>query len=179
MRPHRRSVLSDPSKTQPGLSESVVSLGFPYENISGFPTLHAVPGYITAKTDFFFQRVPWKDSYLIHYCGPVVGGASGSPILNSAGEVIGLISAAENNLSVNGERTSFGFAYGQRVDLARGSHCRTTSRPCKPRATPGGASGSRACCCLRMSCSSRWPRRRRARTASTTSSPASVCCARK
>ena len=112
-------VLSDPSKSQPGLSESVVYLGFPYENISGFPTLHAVPGYITAKTDFFFQRVPWKDSYLIHYCGPVVGGASGSPILNSDGEVIGLVSAAENNLSVNGERTSFGFAYGQRVDLVR------------------------------------------------------------
>lgn len=110
--------LADPTKVEPVLSEAVVYLGFPHENISGFPTLHAVPGHVTAKTDFFFQRAPWRDSYLIHYCGPVVGGASGSPMLNRAGQVIGLISAAENNLSVNGERTSFGFAYGQRADLA-------------------------------------------------------------
>ncbi len=112
-------VLADPAKVEPVLSEAVVYLGFPHENISGFPTLHAVPGHVTAKTDFFFQRAPWRDSYLIHYCGPVVGGASGSPMLNRAGQVIGLISAAENNLSINGERTSFGFAYGQRADLAR------------------------------------------------------------
>ena len=111
-------VLADPTKVEPLLSEAVVYLGFPHENISGFPTLHAVPGHVTAKTDFFFQRAPWSDSYLIHYCGPVVGGASGSPMLNRAGQVIGLISAAENNLSANNERTSFGFAYGQRADLA-------------------------------------------------------------
>lgn len=110
--------LADPAQVEPVLSEAVVYLGFPHENISGFPTLHAVPGHVTAKTDFFFQRAPWRDSYLIHYCGPVVGGASGSPMLNRAGQVIGLISAAENNLSINGERTSFGFAYGQRADLA-------------------------------------------------------------
>ncbi len=112
-------VLADPTKVEPSLSEPVVYLGFPHENIAGYPTLHAVPGYVTAKTDFFFQRTTWSDSFLIHYCGPVVGGASGSPMLNRAGQVIGLISAAENNLSANGERTSFGFAYGQRVDLVR------------------------------------------------------------
>lgn len=111
--------VADPASVQPALSEPVVYLGFPHENISGFPTVHAVPGHVTAKTDFFFQRAPWAESYLIHWCGPVVGGASGSPMLNRAGQVIGLISAAENNLSANGERTSFGFAYGQRVDLAR------------------------------------------------------------
>lgn len=111
--------IADPASVQPALSEPVVYLGFPHENISGFPTAHAVPGHVTAKTDFFFQRAPWPESFLIHWCGPVVGGASGSPMLNRAGQVIGLISAAENNLSANGERTSFGFAYGQRVDLAR------------------------------------------------------------
>lgn len=115
----RPLVLADPAQVEPVLSEAVVYLGFPHENISGFPTLHAVPGHVTAKTDFFFQRSTWLESYLIHYCGPVVGGASGSPMLNRAGQVIGLISAAENNLSANGERTSFGFAYGQRVDLVR------------------------------------------------------------
>ena len=111
--------VADPASVQPALSEPIVYLGFPHENISGFPTAHAVPGHVTAKTDFFFQRAPWQESFLIHWCGPVVGGASGSPMLNRAGQVIGLISAAENNLSANGERTSFGFAYGQRVDLAR------------------------------------------------------------
>ncbi|MBM3992453.1 MAG: trypsin-like peptidase domain-containing protein [Planctomycetes bacterium] len=111
--------VADPASVQPALSEPVVYLGFPHENISGFPTAHAVPGHVTAKTDFFFQRAPWPDCFLIHWCGPVVGGASGSPMLNRAGQVIGMISAAENNTSANGERTSFGFAYGQRVDLAR------------------------------------------------------------
>lgn len=111
--------VADPAKVQPALSESIVYLGFPHENISGFPTAHAVPGHVTAKTDFFFQRTTWPESFLIHWCGPVVGGASGSPMLNRAGQVVGLISASENNLSVNGERTSFGFAYGQRIDLAR------------------------------------------------------------
>ena len=111
--------VADPAKVQPALSESIVYLGFPHENISGFPTPHAVPGHVTAKTDFFFQRTTWPESFLIHWCGPVVGGASGSPMLNRAGQVVGLISASENNLSMNGERTSFGFAYGQRIDLAR------------------------------------------------------------
>jgi hypothetical protein len=37
--------------------------------------------------------------------------------LNRAGEVIGVISAAEHNSTSFGERTSFGFAYGQRIDL--------------------------------------------------------------
>lgn len=111
-------VLADPQSVEPALSEAVVYLGFPHENISGFPTLHAVPGHVTAKTDFFFQRAPWADSYLIHYGGTVVGGASGSPLLNRAGQVIGLISAAEHNFS-DGVRTSFGFAYGQRADLAK------------------------------------------------------------
>ncbi|MCC6285914.1 MAG: trypsin-like peptidase domain-containing protein [Phycisphaerales bacterium] len=104
---------------EPALSEPVVYVGFPMENISGFPTVHAVPGYVTAKTDFFFTRRPWAESYLIHYSGPVVGGASGSPMLNARGEVIGIISAAEH-LAINdgSARASFGFGYGQRVDLA-------------------------------------------------------------
>lgn len=110
--------LADPSD-EPALSEPVVYIGYPSENISGFPTVHAVPGFITAKTDFFFTRADWADSYLLHYCGPVVGGASGSPILNSEGRVIGIISAAEHNMVGDATRMSFGFAYGQRVDLAR------------------------------------------------------------
>jgi hypothetical protein len=109
--------IADVTQVEPFLSEPVVYLGFPHENISGFPTLHAVPGHITAKTDFFFLRAPWAESFLIHYTGAVVGGASGSPMLNRAGQVIGLISAGENTISAHGERTSFGFAYGQRIDL--------------------------------------------------------------
>lgn len=116
--PLRPANIASPSG-EPALAEPVVYVGFPMENISGFPTVHAVPGYVTAKTDFFFTRRPWAESYLIHYSGPVVGGASGSPMLNARGEVIGIISAAEH-LAINdgSARASFGFGYGQRVDLA-------------------------------------------------------------
>ena len=45
--------LADPKQVEPVLSEAVVYLGFPHENLSGFPTLHAVPGHVTASGSVF------------------------------------------------------------------------------------------------------------------------------
>jgi len=103
---------------KPALGDEVVYLGFPAENLSGFTTLHTVKCNITARTDFFFMRTDWKDSHLLHLSGPVTGGASGSPVLDSEGRVIGVLSAAEHIAIDTGTRASFGFAYAQRVDLA-------------------------------------------------------------
>ncbi|MGI9012962.1 MAG: S1 family peptidase [Phycisphaerales bacterium] len=102
----------------PKLGADVMYVGYPAENLSGFTTLHAVRGTVTAKTDFFFTRATWGDCQLIHFAGPATGGASGSPVFGPDGKIIGILSAAEH-LQVNENvRASFGFTYAQRIDLA-------------------------------------------------------------
>jgi S1-C subfamily serine protease len=109
--------MSDPNN-KPALGDEVMYLGYPAENLSGFTTLHTVKCNVTARTDFFFTRTDWDDSLLMHLSGPVTGGASGSPVLDSQGRVIAVLSAAEHIAIETGVRASFGFAYAQRVDLA-------------------------------------------------------------
>ncbi|MCB9845839.1 MAG: trypsin-like peptidase domain-containing protein [Phycisphaeraceae bacterium] len=116
--PLRCANVSDPGD-EPKLGDDIMYLGYPMENLSGFATLHAVVGNVTAKTDYFFMRTEWPKAHLIHFSGPTTGGASGSPVLDARGHVIGLLSAGEHLLINQGEaRVSFGFTYAQRVDLA-------------------------------------------------------------
>jgi hypothetical protein len=109
--------MADPSH-EPGLGSTITYVGFPAENLSGFATAHVVRGNITAKTDFFFMRTSWADSLLLHFAGPATGGASGSPVLDEQGRVIGILSAAEHLSLDDQTRISFGFTYAQRIDLA-------------------------------------------------------------
>jgi len=109
--------MADPSH-EPALGSTITYVGFPAENLSGFATAHVVRGNITAKTDFFFMRTGWSDSLLLHFAGPATGGASGSPVLDEQGRVIGILSAAEHLSLDDQTRISFGFTYAQRVDLA-------------------------------------------------------------
>jgi hypothetical protein len=102
----------------PQLGEDITYIGFPSENISGFATAHVVRGNLTAMTDFFYQRTDWSDCHLIHFAGPIAGGASGSPVFDSDGRVIGLLSAGEFGQGASGERITQSFSYAQRVDLA-------------------------------------------------------------
>jgi len=90
--------------------------GFPSENITGQPTLHRVSGRVSTQTDYFYRTTDELDHHLIHYTAPTVGGASGSPMFDESGEVIGLVSAG-SNIFVEGRRAPVGFNYAQRVDV--------------------------------------------------------------
>lgn len=111
------------TQAEPELGSPVAYLGYPTENLSGFAVLHLTPCSITALTDYFFQRCPWSEALLLHLSGVATGGASGSPVLNPAGRVLGILSAAENVTVSAGlweaRRIPIGYAYAQRIDLAQ------------------------------------------------------------
>jgi len=98
------------------VGDGVGSVGFPTENIAGLPSQQRVSGRITSQSDFLFQNADLDDAQLLHYSGVIAGGASGSPMLNEQGEVIGLVSAG-SMVFVGGKRIPVGINYGQRVDL--------------------------------------------------------------
>lgn len=94
--------------------------GYPMENMAGLPALQVVVGRITAVTDYFFGEDPEGENLLIHYDAATVGGASGSPLLNNRGEVVGLVSAGSvAQLSAGGGRVPVGFDYAQSTVLVQ------------------------------------------------------------
>lgn len=98
------------------VGDGVGSVGFPTENIAGLPSQQRISGRITSQSDFLFQNADLEDAQLLHYSGVIAGGASGSPIFNEQGEVVGLVSAG-SMVFVGGKRIPVGINYGQRVDL--------------------------------------------------------------
>jgi hypothetical protein len=94
--------------------------GYPMENIAGLPAMQVVVGRVTAVTDYFFGEDPEGENLLIHYDAATVGGASGSPLVNSRGEVVGRVSAGNvAQVSADGDRAPIGFNYAQSVVLVR------------------------------------------------------------
>jgi S1-C subfamily serine protease len=102
-----------------GPGDQVLYIGYPHESRAGRPTRQVVLGNITALSDVFFDIGAWEDTRLIHVSLPVCGGASGSPLLNLRGEVIGVMSASDHVHSAFSNRVPFGFGYAQRVDFLR------------------------------------------------------------
>jgi len=104
--------------------EEVAYIGFPMEGVfqQAFvePTPQIQVANITSITDFFRGQPLFDSAQLIQHSLPATGGASGSPIINSKGEVIALLNAG-NILGVNdvGVRIPHAVSinYGQRVDL--------------------------------------------------------------
>src|SRR5260221_3032312 len=109
----------------------VATAGYPTEEIAGSdaqligatPELHL--GTITGLTDFFF--LPSDDGHrqLIHDDLPSAGGASGSPIVNTKGHVVALLSAGNSFLMPKIAGLPFRIPnaaqinYGQRVDMLK------------------------------------------------------------
>lgn len=104
------------------VGDPVGYVGYPVEGLAGLPTLQTVTGSITAITDAFFARATNRDGILIHISGIATGGSSGSPILNSRGRVIAVLSAGSVITVEDGsepKRIPVGLNYGQSALLVR------------------------------------------------------------
>tara|TARA_B100001059_G_scaffold113776_3_gene113979 strand:- start:36429 stop:38711 length:2283 start_codon:yes stop_codon:yes gene_type:complete len=103
-------VLAD-LESQDGLKagDPVGYVGYPVENMAlgGVNLNKPVPqsqiGRITAITNYFNAPEEGADGLLLQHSLPATGGASGSPLINSDGEVVGLLSAV-NFMVVGGKR---------------------------------------------------------------------------
>ena len=115
--------------------DALAYAGFPMENLTGGAALALAPepqlkiGVMTSATNFFnFPAVP-NDRQLLRHSMGATGGASGSPIINSAGEVVGTLNGG-NLFHVSARTTSDGgraglkripnavnINFGQRADL--------------------------------------------------------------
>lgn len=111
---------------QPG--DAVGYLGFPMESaaLGGVnlddPEAQLQIGRLTALTDFFLVKSEPGDRHLLQHSLPVQGGASGSPLLDQRGQVVGVVSGG-NLVEINpqGTRVSTGIGvnFAQRADLVR------------------------------------------------------------
>lgn len=77
----------------------IAFLGFPTENLIGdnvdihHPAATMQSGIITSVSDFWMARVAYKDNKLIRHNMGATGGASGSPLFDADGDVIGVLCA--------------------------------------------------------------------------------------
>lgn len=110
----------------------VASVGFPVENLVGSATATKAPatlhfGFISSLTDVFMCRTDPAHRLLIQHSVPVTGGASGSPLIDPSGKVIGLVNGGNTTVFKTEEsatsKTRMPSAalinFAQRVDLLR------------------------------------------------------------
>lgn len=77
----------------------IAYLGFPMENMAGGgvnmrnPVATMQSGIVTAVTDYWLGKAAYSKRLLIQHNMGAAGGASGSPIFNAKGEVVGILSA--------------------------------------------------------------------------------------
>jgi len=103
--------------------EPIAFIGYPAENLVSFdvsaPTPTSQVGIITSVRNFFLTDVGGP-AQLIEHSLPSAGGASGSPIFDSHGEVIALLSGGNNITSKDGRIPNAALVnFAQRVDLLR------------------------------------------------------------
>ncbi len=81
----------------------VASVGFPVEGLAGGETATKAPGtlhfgHISALTDVFMVRADPAHRLLIQHSVPVTGGASGSPLIDPSGKVIGIVNGGNTTV---------------------------------------------------------------------------------
>jgi len=81
----------------------VASVGFPVEGLAGGDTASKAPGtlhfgYVSALTDVFMVRAEPARRLLIQHSVPVTGGASGSPLIDPSGKVIGIVNGGNTTV---------------------------------------------------------------------------------
>lgn len=121
---------TEPHQAALTAGHAIASVGFPMEGMAmeGVNVRRPVPqsqiGRVTALTTFFntsedeSESGPGQRNILLQHSIAATGGSSGSPILNGAGEVVGILSAV-NFAIVDGQRipTGVGVNYAQRATL--------------------------------------------------------------
>lgn len=115
----------------------IAFLGFPMENLTAgnvnceAPVATMQTGIVSALSDFEMKDVGFEGNYLIRHNLPSTGGASGSPIFNTDGEVVALLHAGNIDikfmLDESQEKAVFMRSphaaqvnFGVRVDLLEG-----------------------------------------------------------
>jgi hypothetical protein len=103
--------------------EPIVYIGYPAENLVSFDVNAPAPtsqvGIITSVRTFFLTA-DGGPAQLIEDSLPSAGGASGSPIFDSHGQVIALLSGGNNIASKDGRIPNAALVnFAQRVDLLR------------------------------------------------------------
>jgi antitoxin component YwqK of YwqJK toxin-antitoxin module/S1-C subfamily serine protease len=128
--PATLSVASDAELRKLASGYRVAYLGFPSENLVGGnvkatdPIATMQSGIITSVSDFSLGDGGFENNQFIRHNLAVVGGASGSPVFNSAGDVVGVLNAGNMNVLVNEATRTASRApsaamvnFAQRVDL--------------------------------------------------------------
>jgi len=108
-----------------GPGDELAYVGYPVEGTVAEKTTADNPqpsakfGYVSSLTDFFlFRPEPAWPAYLIRHSIPATGGASGSPIFNAQGHVVGVLSGG-TVFEAGGKRQASAVLenFGQRIDL--------------------------------------------------------------
>ncbi len=77
--------------------EQLVLIGYPMEQLKGTDAARPEPtsqtGIVTSVTTFFLSRENAKHDLLVQHSVPATGGASGSPMFNTKGEVVAFLNA--------------------------------------------------------------------------------------
>lgn len=130
--PNKFKVAPEAELRKLGSGYRVAYLGFPMENLSGGgvdpanPVANMQSGIITSTTDYWLSKAPFEKSLLLSHNLAAAGGASGSPIFNAAGQVVGVLSAGNIAIQMDaqsGQPTRTPSAalinFAQRIDLLR------------------------------------------------------------
>lgn len=107
--------------------EQLAFIGYPSELLNGTSSMKPEPtsqtGIITSLTTFFLSRDTAEDDLLIQHSAPATGGASGSPMFNTKGEVVGFLNAGNIVMVKNGNGDTMRVPssalvnYAQRADM--------------------------------------------------------------
>ena len=104
--------------------EAIAFVGYPVEDAKNKAAEQMHFGYISGSTDFLGVGGN-QTGQLIYHTAPAAGGASGSPIVNSKGEVVAVLSGGEkkqlvNEFIISGSGTFYGQSAALLSDLNDG-----------------------------------------------------------